>query len=252
MILLYSIFRMLLNKNYFIKLIWLFALAVPFIIVTSFSYPATAASNYKDCYDKKKSNQKDCLQSAYNQACKDFTGNKKDKCQQEESAKLDSAFDAAVNSCLQENRNQPDKNEVCKNAFVKPSQIGGYVSSQNSDDGDGSPSADAALAPPPETLTQEEKEIRDYRCDSNDPDACIQNNPIIKWLNILINLVAGIVGVGAVLMVIWAGIQYTTARDNAQAVAAAKQKIINVVIGIAAFIFLYAFLNWLVPGGVFK
>ena len=63
---------------------------------------------------------------------------------------------------------------------------------------------------------------------------------------------AGIVGVGAVLMVIWAGIQYTTARDNAQAVAEAKQKIINVVIGIAAFIFLYAFLNWLVPGGVFK
>jgi hypothetical protein len=246
---LYSIFRMLINKNNYSKLATYLVLLISFIVLVVFSYPAGAASDYSNCYDKKKSNQKDCLQSEYNKACEGKTGNKKENCQKEESAKLDSAFDTAVSRCMEQ---QKLSKEACKDKYVKPSQVGGYVSSQNSDDGDGSPSADAALALPPETLTQEEKEIRDYRCDSNDPDTCIQDNPIIKWLNILINLVAGIVGVGAVLMVIWAGIQYTTARDNAQAIAEAKQKIINVVIGIAAFMFLYAFLNWLVPGGVFK
>lgn len=97
-----------------------------------------------------------------------------------------------------------------------------------------------------------EQEVHDYKCTPDNQEECLKTNPIVRWLNVIVNLVASIVGLGAVLMVIWAGIQYTTARDNAQAVAAAKQKIINVVIGIAAFIFLYAFLNWLVPGGVFK
>jgi ABC-type maltose transport system permease subunit len=239
---------MLLNKNYFIKLTWFFAIILPLILMVTFSYQATAASNYGNCYDKKKSNQKDCLQSEYNKACEGKTGNKKENCQQEESGKLDSAFDSAISRCMEQQKLSKD---ACKDKYVKPSQVGGYVSSQNSDDGDGSPSADPNLTAP-ETLTQEEQQVRDYRCDPANPDACIQDNPIIRWLNILINLVAGIVGVGAVLMIIWAGIQYTTARDNAQAVAAAKQKIINVVIGIAAFMFLYAFLNWLVPGGVFK
>lgn len=76
-------------------------------------------------------------------------------------------------------------------------------------------------------------------------------NPIFTWLNLISNILAGIVGVGAILMVIWGGIQYITARDNAQAVQSAKEKIINVVIGLAAFIFLYAFLQWLIPGGIF-
>ena len=239
---------MLLNKNNYSVLMRYLIIFLSVFLLFAFTIPAKAASNYENCYDKKKTNQKDCLQSEYNKACEGKTGNKKDNCQKDESAKLDTAFDLAVSRCMEQ---QKLSKADCKDKFVKPSQIGGYVSSQNSDDGDGSPNSDPSLTPP-ETLTQEEKEIRDYRCDPNNPDSCIQDNPIIKWLNFLINLVAGIVGVGAVLMVIWAGIQYTTARDNAQAVAEAKQKIINVVIGIAAFIFLYAFLNWLVPGGVFK
>lgn len=101
------------------------------------------------------------------------------------------------------------------------------------------------LAPPNEQQTKEFSK----NCEST--EECIEANPIIMWLNYIINIVAGIIGVGAILMVIWGGIQYTTARDNAQAVQAAKDKILNVVIGLAAFIFLYAFLQWLVPGGVF-
>lgn len=83
-------------------------------------------------------------------------------------------------------------------------------------------------------------------------EGCLTNNPIVKWLNVIINVVAGVVGIGAVVMIIFAGVQYSTARDNAQVVQSAKEKIINVVIGLIAFGFLYTFLQWLVPGGVFS
>jgi len=65
---------------------------------------------------------------------------------------------------------------------------------------------------------------------------------------------AAIIGVGVIItvMIVIAGIQYMTARDNAQAVQAAKSKIMNAFIALVAFIFLYAFLQWLVPGGLFS
>jgi hypothetical protein len=79
----------------------------------------------------------------------------------------------------------------------------------------------------------------------------IDNNPIIIWLKRFINLFAAIVGVGSIVMVTWGGLQYAAARDNPQAIQAARTKIANVVIGLAAFIFLYAFIQWLIPGGAF-
>ncbi len=233
---------MLLNKKNNSKIVYFFFIATPLVLMVIFSYTIKAASNYNDCYDKKKSNQKSCLQSEYNKACEGKTGNKKENCQKDESAKLDSAFDGAVSQCA--SKNNLTKSE-CKDGFVKPVNVGGYVSSQSSDSGDESTGSETQPLPN-EAATQA------YSCDGLSKQECLEKNPIVKWINWGINLVAGVVGVGAVLMIIWAGIQYTTARDNAQAVAAAKQKIINVVIGIAAFIFLYAFLNWLVPGGVFK
>jgi len=83
----------------------------------------------------------------------------------------------------------------------------------------------------------------------SDPSGDLATNPIIKWLKNFINLFAAIVGVGAVIMIIWGGLQYTSARDNPQAVQSAKMKIVNVFIGIIAFVFLYAFMQWLIPGG---
>ena len=72
---------------------------------------------------------------------------------------------------------------------------------------------------------------------------------IMKLLEVGLNILAAAVGVTAVIMLIIGGIQYSSSNGNPQAVAAAKQKIINVLIGLAAFIFLYAFLQWLIPGG---
>jgi len=82
-------------------------------------------------------------------------------------------------------------------------------------------------------------------------DSDLKNNPIIKWIEFFINVLSVTILAGGSVMIAWAGIQYMTARDNAQNVQAAKEKIWNVVFGLVAYFFLYAFIQWLIPGGVF-
>ena len=73
---------------------------------------------------------------------------------------------------------------------------------------------------------------------------------MIQWIRFFINLISALVGVIVVIMVTLAGIQYSAAADNPQGVQAAKKRIENVLIGLVAYIFLYAFLQWLIPGGL--
>jgi hypothetical protein len=75
---------------------------------------------------------------------------------------------------------------------------------------------------------------------------------IIELLQVGINILAAIVGVGAVIMIIYGGIRYITSNGNPQSVADAKKTITNVMIGLISFFFLWAFLEWLIPGGIFK
>ncbi len=104
-------------------------------------------------------------------------------------------------------------------------------------------------APPPLT-NDERKALAD--CDgSTDPEKCLKDNPLVRWTLFGINLLAAGVGVVVVIMIIIGGIQYASAGPNPQAVYAAKQKIANAVIALLAFFFLYAFLQYLIPGGVF-
>lgn len=83
------------------------------------------------------------------------------------------------------------------------------------------------------------------------PPTPLDSNPIVKDLKLLINLLSAGVAVIVVISLIFAGIQYTTSGGDAQKVAAAKSRIYNSVFALVAFLFLYAFLQWLVPGGVF-
>lgn len=78
------------------------------------------------------------------------------------------------------------------------------------------------------------------------------NNPIVKDLNDVVNVLSGLVGVAVVGAIILGGIQYAMAGDKAEAVSAAKKRIINGVIALVAFLFIFAFLQWLIPGGIFK
>jgi hypothetical protein len=47
------------------------------------------------------------------------------------------------------------------------------------------------------------------------------------------------------------GIQYTTSTGDSSKVSAAKKRIYNAVIAFFAFLFTYAILQYLIPGGLF-
>lgn len=89
-------------------------------------------------------------------------------------------------------------------------------------------------------------------CNGNKAEVCVTKLPIIGNLNQVVNFLAAAVGVIVVAVIILGGIQYTMAGDNPNAVGEARKRITNGLIALVTFIFMYAFLQWLIPGGTFK
>jgi hypothetical protein len=95
------------------------------------------------------------------------------------------------------------------------------------------------------------KSCPEYNCSGKSSQECLTQNPITQWTVLFINVLGVIIIVGASAMLVYAGVEYIAAADNPDRVKKAKQKIINVIIGVIAFFFMYAFLQWLIPGGAF-
>lgn len=76
------------------------------------------------------------------------------------------------------------------------------------------------------------------------------NCKIMGYLVVFINVLSAMVGVVVVGSIVVGGIQYSTAADDPQKIAAAKGRIYNALLALVAFIFSYAFLQWIIPGGV--
>lgn len=66
-----------------------------------------------------------------------------------------------------------------------------------------------------------------------------------------INLLYAMIAFVVIAMIIVGGIQYSTAGGNPQAAGEAKKKINNAILALVVLAFLYPFLQWLVPGGIF-
>ncbi len=73
---------------------------------------------------------------------------------------------------------------------------------------------------------------------------------ISQYIQPLVNLLAALVGVAVVISIIIGGIQYGSSAGDPQKVSAAKNRIRNAIIALITFIFLYALLNFLIPGGL--
>ncbi|HUD06387.1 MAG TPA: hypothetical protein VMR34_00720 [Candidatus Saccharimonadales bacterium] len=88
------------------------------------------------------------------------------------------------------------------------------------------------------------------------PDAaanCSTNcNLITEYLNPIINFLSAAVGIVVVMMIVVGGIQYSSSGGNPQSAAAAKKRIANAILAAFAFLFLYGFLQFIVPGGLFN
>ncbi|HET7827353.1 MAG TPA: hypothetical protein VFK97_00600 [Candidatus Saccharimonadales bacterium] len=91
--------------------------------------------------------------------------------------------------------------------------------------------------------------------DCNDPSAsglqqCLKHNKIIVDLNYIIDFLSAGVGLVVVGSLILGGIQYTMAGGNPDAVGKAKHRITNALLALVVFIFIFAFLQWIIPGGL--
>ena len=71
---------------------------------------------------------------------------------------------------------------------------------------------------------------------------------IMFILNIVYTVLTFGVGIAGTIGIVIAGIQYSTARDNEQQMAKAKMRIIQIVIGMAIWFFLFVLLRFLLPG----
>ena len=73
---------------------------------------------------------------------------------------------------------------------------------------------------------------------------------LMKILIIIGNFLLGGILVAGTIGIIICGIQIIVARDNASMVVKAKKRLIDVAIGIAAFVFMSTILNFIIPGGI--
>ncbi len=73
---------------------------------------------------------------------------------------------------------------------------------------------------------------------------------IFAILLIILNVLTFGIGIAGTLGIIIAGIMYLTARDDQGQLVKAKNMLINIVIGLAAYAVMWAFLQWLLPGGI--
>lgn len=62
----------------------------------------------------------------------------------------------------------------------------------------------------------------------------------------IVNALLFLIGVVAVIMIIWAGVQYTTSAGDSSKVATAKNTIVYAVVGLIVAIFAYAIVNFVV------
>ena len=77
-----------------------------------------------------------------------------------------------------------------------------------------------------------------------------QGGPVFKLLGLIVKILTFGVGSLAVFGLVFSGLQYASARDNEAQVKKAKDRIMNIVIGLVIYAVMYAVVSWLIPGGL--
>jgi hypothetical protein len=70
-----------------------------------------------------------------------------------------------------------------------------------------------------------------------------------KYINPVIDLLSALVGVVVVIAVIAGAIEFSTAGGDPQRAASGRRHIMSALLALLAFVLLYVFLEFLVPGG---
>lgn len=90
----------------------------------------------------------------------------------------------------------------------------------------------------------------DVECKGKYKDLDESNCGILRVVTLFTRVLSGIAGLVIVIMIIVGGIQYSMSGADPSKVQAAKQKIINALVALLLFVFGFALLQYLVPGGI--
>ena len=82
-------------------------------------------------------------------------------------------------------------------------------------------------------------------------DSGSDGNGVFMVLNVILQVLTWGIGIAGTLGIVITGFQYMTARDDANQMTKAKNRLIQIVIGLAIYAVMWSFLQWLLPGGVF-
>lgn len=114
----------------------------------------------------------------------------------------------------------------------------------------GGPSRDSLeSSTPTESVSTVSTSGGDRKC--RDDTLTADNCWIVYYIVGFTRILSGLVGIVIVVMIAIGGIQYAAAGPDPSAVVAARKRIINALIALVLYIFMFAFLQWLVPGGIF-
>lgn len=75
----------------------------------------------------------------------------------------------------------------------------------------------------------------------------VENDGIFGILSVVIDFMTVGVGILGVIGISWAGLTYLTAGGSEEKVRTAKRRMFEIVIGLAAYVLIYAVLKWLLP-----
>ncbi len=87
--------------------------------------------------------------------------------------------------------------------------------------------------------------------DGTMPDTEISSTGLWGILILAINILSAAVGVAAVGGIIYGSILYASSGGNPENTKKARKIIFNTVLGLIMFALMFAFLNFLIPGGIF-
>lgn len=91
------------------------------------------------------------------------------------------------------------------------------------------------------------EDIASTECGPDEDNSCDLTR---KYINPIITLLSILVGLAVTVGIILGGIAISTAGGDPNKLAAGKQKIFASVVALIFFGLLWAFLNWILPGGL--
>ncbi|MBR6505421.1 hypothetical protein IKT18_01075 [Candidatus Saccharibacteria bacterium] len=75
-----------------------------------------------------------------------------------------------------------------------------------------------------------------------------EGSGVMQVLNIVVNIFTVAIGILAAVGIAITGTQYLTAGPNEEKTRKAKRRLVEIVIGVAAYVLIYSLLVWLLPG----